>query len=239
MLSQSIRFCLLLLTLLLSVACSTLVENVPDREQIGELADRSRDALATARAAQPTVQAAIATARVQIGTAAVQAEAIATQVAAGGTSALATIQALGTPVTTLRDRLAQLQPNADGSLTITITEAELTAALTWDEPAEDDRLRNVRARIAEGMLVISADVVDPVTAPASIRFEPVIEDSALQLHIIDARLGSVPLPTALLNASENRLNRTLLTAINLIPGENIFTQVSAENGVLVLFGYRQ
>lgn len=193
--------------------------------------DLARESAATLEAARPTLEAAAATT-------AVQARAIATRAAVGGADAIATIRAFGTPAVSLRDRLAQLRPDADGRLTIRVTEAELTAALAWDAPGRDDRLQNVHARITGGEIILRGDVTSPVQATAQISFAPYLDDGRLQLRITSGSLGNIALPADVWTAAENRVNRTLIAAVQAVPGEIIFTQVTAENGVLVLLGYR-
>ena len=208
---------------------------------VGTMAVQGQNALATAQVLGATAvvqgRTGAATAQVLGATAVVEARLLATRMSEGGESAWATVQAWGTPTVSLKQRLAGLIPNDDGGIQLYITEAELTSALTWDRPNDDGRLQNLHATIRDGNINLIGEVTSPVQATATIVFQPYLQAGSLQMKVVAGSLGNIPLPQAVLQSAENRINSALLTAIKLIPGQAQWTDVTATNGTLTLLGY--
>lgn len=236
----------------LFVACDRL----PSREQVSDAADRGQSAAATAQVVAATkvveaqaaatrlaeqgidVQTAATRGREAAGTAAVIAQSAATRIREDGPSAVATIKAYGTPVVSLGQKFRETRPDENGNIYITISEAELTQALTWHNPATDDGMRNTRATIEDGEIRLIAEVTTPVQGTLTVAFRPVIEDGDIQLDIASAQVGGVGVPRILLNSAESRINNTLLLATSLIPGSTTYTNITASSGFIAIYGQK-
>lgn len=236
--------------------CRLLPSEVPDAEQLGELAEQGKSAAATAQVAAATARVVVVTRAVQasdtatrlaeqgydVQTAATRAVAFgqeaATRLREDGPSAVATIRSFGTPAVTLAQKLGETRADANGNVFITITEAELTTALTWYKPADGEDMRNIYVQIDDGQFVLFAEVTQPVSGRLGVVFEPIIVDGVFQVRIASASMGGISVPRVVLNSAESRINNTLLAAVSVVPGNVTYTDVTASNGVLTLTGYK-
>lgn len=168
------------------------------------------------------------------------AESAATRIKEDGPSAVATIRALGTPAVTLKDRLSEMRPDENGNVTISITEAELTRALTFYKPASEDGLRDSRIQLRDGLIILEAEIDRPREGTTlTVNFQPEIVDDDVKLTIVNASAGGIDVPRVMLNSAEARINNTLLIALKAIPGDIAFTRASANGGVLLITGARR
>lgn len=233
------------LLLLLSAACSALGD--AERQRAATLAAQGQAAAATALAGAPTLlataQSAAATALAgapttiagsqgAIATLAVQARAAATRVAQAGSG-------LTDGAADLRGRLAQVQPDANGNVTLTIGEAELTSLLRRDEAAADARVQNLAVTMGDGLIIITGDLTRPVVAPLAAVFQPYVSDGRLMLTVSEITIGTVALPAGVIAYVDARLNNTLNGALQALPGDLLVTNVQVTGGALVISGRLQ
>jgi hypothetical protein len=190
----------------------------------------ARSAAATAIAVAPT---AIVNAQSAAATAAANAQAVATRAALEGTNLLEAGQSL-------REILGQVQPDGNGNVQFTISEAQLTNALRRDEiETGDARLENLNATLADGQIVVTGEVVRPIRAPFAIVLVPyVTPDGTLQIAATSATVGQIELPDTITRLAVNRVNRTLLTTLSYIPGSYRFTNVQVTDGFLIVTATR-
>ena len=212
-----------ILLILAATACSQLADM--DRDRLNEVAEQgqaiaqtvaadapsfaatARSAAATAIVAAPTVAIDAQTAA---ATAVVNAQLLATQASASGGSLLILADRLQT-------RVAGLVPDEQGNIALTITEAELTGAITRDEIQEDASFENLAASFGDGVILITGDVTRPVSTNFAVVFIPYAQDGQLRFAIREASIGDIRLPEPVIARVEGRLNRTLQSTIEVLP----------------------
>ena len=243
----------------LTVACSFL-ENNPQIEEQGKslaetalanaptLAANAIDLAQTGVAVAPTLAL---TARSMAGTTVAVAPTVAINAQQVGATAVAVAQQLGESQNinqetlnlafqSLQARLQQIQVDPNGNLSITFTEADLTAAIQRNEVVnEDARYQNLAVSIRDGLIVVTGDLTRPVNATFAVVFQPYATAGQLQLNIVEATIGQIQIPAGLVDSIEARLNRTLANSLSAIPFNVAITGVQASNGVLILVGSRQ
>lgn len=237
----------LLFLLVLFVGCDQLTPE--NRERLDAIRERGETLAGTAIAVAPTYAAtarsqaatAIANAPTTIvnaqsaaATAAVNARAVATRAAVEGTNLLETGRSL-------RDVLGQIQPDANGNVQFTLTEAQLTNALRRDEiDTGDAQLERLTATLSDGRIIVTGEINRPIRAPFAIILIPyVTPDGTLQIAANSATVGQIELPDTITRLAINRLNGTLLTALSYIPGSYRFTNVQVTDGFLTITATRR
>ncbi len=244
--TQTLVHLMLLVILLTLSACSQLSDE--NRERLEDIRARGEMVAGTAIAVAPTYAAtararaatAIAAAPTTIvnaqsaaATAAANAQVVATRAAEEGTNLLDTGRSL-------QELLGQVQPDANGNVQFTITEAQLTNALRRDEiDTGDARLDGLNATLEDGQIVVTGEVIRPIRAPFAIILIPyVTPDGTLQLAANSATVGQIELPDTITRLAVNRLNGTLLTALSYVPGSYRFTNVEVTDGFLTVTATR-
>lgn len=196
-----------------------------------------------------TAQAAAGTAAVQGGAAvetAVAAGGVETAQAAAGTAAaqggaaVGTAMAMGTPdISALQEKLAALQPDENGNVSVTITDDEVNEAIQRGQAnSGQSNLENTLVTFTSGGIVLAGDVTQPVTARLTVTFVPLVEDGVLRFEITQATLGSLNVPAALLQSAEGTLNGTLGDVLNNLPGGVQLTGITMGEGTMVVVGRR-
>ena len=187
-------------------------------------------------------QAAAATAQVI----AQQAEQAAATVAAQGGNLAATVQASDFELSDLQaltDRFAAILPDENGNITVTLNDTELTAIIQAQHTAAvaDGRLpgnlQNPTVQFTNGTILFRGDVVDPIEAPMTVVFSPIVADGILRFEVVSATVGSINVPPSLLQTAESSLNNTLGTAVNNLPNRITLQTVTVGEGTLVMSGH--
>ena len=230
---------IILLTLLVT-ACSQLSES--DQARLNQAAEQGKSIAQTAAADAPsyaaTARSAAATAivaaptvaidaQVAAATAVVNAQMLATQASASGGSLLILADRL-------RTRVAGLVPDEQGNVTITITEAELTGAITRDEIQEEANFENLAASFGDGAILVTADVTRPIATNVAVVFIPYAQDGQLRLAISEASIGEIRLPEPVVARVEGRLNRTLQSTIDILPVSVDVAEVVVRDDLLTI-----
>ena len=258
---QTILTALLAACILASTAACTFLEQNPQIEQQGKalaetalanaptLAANAIDLAQTGVAVAPTYAA---TAQSLAGTAVAIAPTVALNAKDIGATAIVVAQQIGSSqnlsteslnlaVQSIQSRLQQVQVDQNGNLAVTLTAADLTAALQRNELDNnlDARYQNLNVSIGDGLIIVTGDLTRPVNTTFAVIFQPFAANGQLQLNIVEATVGQIQLPEGLVNNIEARLNRTLASSLNYIPFNVAVTGVQANNGVLILTGTRQ
>lgn len=221
---------LVALLALTTLACSFSLElpwnvGAPDvaisQEQVSEAATRAAVAAATA--------AALADQAAQIAATAV----------VGSDGALATASAAlpGVPQS-LQEKLANIQPDANGNYVVPVTDADL--ALFFNSQggsfaSGDVAIENLRINTVPDAVVLTGDVTSPLAVTLRARFQPVVEDGRLRFRALDASAGMLPVPASMLSLVEAGVNTGLGQAIAALPAGIQVQDVQMGDGVFTIF----
>jgi hypothetical protein len=154
---------------------------------------------------------------------------------------IATIQALNAPqITTLRNRLANLRPDASGNYAITISQNEINEILNLTPvvaaPASGVELQNLSVAFSGGNAIMAARVNQPLAADLTLTLQPVIEDGRLQLQIQNAALGPVRAPGFILSPVQFLVDEALNQALANMPANVRLQSVSVGEGDISIVG---
>lgn len=229
-------------------------------ETAAALATRAAPGLGTAAANVREAGSAAAATAAALATAGVPATAAARAAELGG-AALATAEALataGVPATVaagargtvaalpatydaLRDKMAAVLPDANGQISVTIDEAELTTALAARQAriegdGETPALRGAVVRITPATVILMGELTTPIAGPLLAVFVPYVRDGVIQLDFIEATVAGITVPNWVVDSAEFTLNTTLNTALAALPSRLGFTAVTLSDGAMTLTG---
>jgi hypothetical protein len=216
----------IVLLLFTSLACNMSAANSNEQTQA---------ALATAVVVKEQAQQAAATAAVMAATAAVQSE-----------GALATVQATDfqlPDLTALQQQAATLMPDENGNVTLTVQDDQLTQLIQAQaaQAAADGTAVPVQqptVEFADGLIFFRSQVTTPVVAELSVSFQPVVTESSLRFEVVNASIGSINVPPALLQSAEDSLNNTLGAAMMHLPANISLQGVTISDGTLSVTAHR-
>ena len=244
------RFALLFLPVLLlsSLACNFGVElpwNIGPQdvgisaEDVSVAATRAAEAAATAavvadQAGQLAATAitqgdsAVATAVAQVGDGSNsdQAPAAGDAVVAGGS---------------LQQKLANIQPDADGNFSVAVSEADLNEFIAGHEGAfRTDSLsaENIQIQISPEHLELTGDVTEPIALPLVIKLRPAVAGGQLRFELLSASAGIFPVPDSMLDLIEAGANSELGQALAGLPDGVTLQDATLANGVLTIVGHQ-
>ncbi len=192
---------------------------------------------ATAEVAAKQAQEAAATAAV-----------VAATVAAQGQDLAATVQASDfdfSDLGALQERFTAVIPDENGNINIALNDAELTTIIQARQAEAvaqgeaPNNIQNPTVQFTGGTIVFRGDVVDPIEAPLSATFRPIVEDGVLRFELVGATVGTINVPPSLLQAAESSLNGTLGTAVEQLPANITLQDVVVGEGTLNILGQYQ
>lgn len=140
----------------------------------------------------------------------------------------------------LRQKAANAQPDADGNITINLTDEELNQAITLraGRAGEAPALQDPDLTFTDGNVVMVAQVQQPVQGELRAAFQPVVSDGQLRLFLTSVNVGGIPVPTALLASVEATINSSLATALVVIPNNYSLREVTVGGGTLTIVARR-
>lgn len=184
---------------------------------------------------------AAGTALVLGGTAAAQSGSVAATLQASG--ALQTAQAAvangNVDVDSLRQKFAALQLDANGNVTVVVTDAELNQVIQAQQAQgnTNSKLQNPLVAFTGGYIILTGDVTDPITAKLTVNFNPYVSNGLLQFDVVSASVGQVNVPPSLLDSAEATLNNTLGDALSQLPaGVSLKSVVMGEGTMTITAG---
>ncbi len=139
----------------------------------------------------------------------------------------------------LQQKLTSIKPDADGRLTVTITNSDLAEYMTVQGGAfsgEGARIENVQIDLTMQDVVIQGDLIEPLAVPLTAHLRPVVNNGALQFQVIEAAAGVLPVPASLLSVLESGVNIGLGQAMNSLPPGVTLLDVALGDGSLTLLG---
>lgn len=239
---QNKHFLLLLLIISLLAACNSSATSPLAQVTVPAIVSDQAEALAT--------QAASVAATAAVGATAVAASeqsdsVVATAVAQGETIAAtaqsAADQIPGLDINALRERFSSVQPDENGNVSVTITDAELNQAIQASQAAAAQagatlQIQNAQATFTGGNIVLAGKVTEPIVADLNVTFRPYVAGATLQFEVVSATVGGIAVPAPLLQSAEATLNSTLGEAINSLPAQVVLQDVIMGEGTMTVVG---
>jgi uncharacterized protein YpmS len=127
---------------------------------------------------------------------------------------------------------------AGNQVTLTVTEAQLAALIDRQLTQEQDALvTNPQVRLTDGRIEVSGQItLDQLTAQTSLVFEAFVSNGRLQVRLLDAKLGALPVPDRFLSQINDAMNRNM-DQMTSIDNRRIEVQsVSISGGVMTIVG---
>lgn len=199
-----------------------------------EIANEAANAAATAQAsaAQVATQVVPASETVAAGV-----ELVATSLPtleAAATLVAPTLAAADYTMDDLDALFSTVQPDGNGSISVTMTDDQLNAAIAAGQSTGQGsgQIQNVSFTFVPGAIVMTGDVTQPVQASLSVTFAPYVSNGVLQFDITQASLGNIQVPPATLDQAEVALNSTLGKAVTQLPANVTLQSVTVGDGVM-------
>ncbi|MCB9421358.1 MAG: hypothetical protein H6667_16260 [Ardenticatenaceae bacterium] len=144
----------------------------------------------------------------------------------------------------LRQKFSNAQPDANGNITITVTDAEMNEAIQMKQAAaeqagQEQPLQGTMVTFTGGNIVLTGSIATPITAQLTATFRPYVANGILQFEVVSASLGSINVPTALLSASQATLNSTLNEAMGNLPANYTLQDVLMGEGTMTIYAHKQ
>lgn len=226
---EVIRLLFLNLLLLALVACGGQTPQLPSINAPDNLAEQA--AVASTRAAEAAATAAV----------------VASTVVAPDGNAVATAQAASAQLTnsvdvnSLREKLAAVQPDAAGNITVTITDFELTQAIQAQQAAAAQSgvaapIQNPQVTFTGGNITLAGLITDPITSQLAVAFRPFVNNGVLQFEVVSASIGAIQVPPALLASAETMLNSSLGEAMANLPAGVVLREITMGEGTMTVMG---
>jgi len=227
----------LIVLMLTSLACSFSAElpwNVgPENveissEDISVAATRAAEAAATAVAAADQAGQLAATAVTQ------------------GDSAVATVasQTGGDAIViggSLQQKLANIQPDANGDFAVAVTEEDLNEFVAGQGggfKTESLSAENIQIQINPERLQLTGDVTEPLALPLVVNLSPAVVGDQLRFDLLSASAGIFPVPDSMLELIEAGANSELNRALEGLPDGVTLQDAALADGVLTIFGHQ-
>ncbi len=196
------------------------------RQEASDLATRSA----------PTIEAALT-----------QAATIAAEMEERGGNAQATLQAAGIDRDYLSQKVQSLRPDAEGNVSLVITETEMNLALQTrqlfglgGEPGTDPAtaVQDGVIYFRGGLVTFEGDLLQPLAGRVQISFQPSVVNGQFELQVMTAQVGNTAVPPALLTSITNNLTNLINSALTQLPNGITLKQLTVGEGMLTLVAGR-
>lgn len=223
------RFYLLTVTtilLLLTTGCGLLDRAAQAREQVTEAAQAAETAVnQAAEAAQAVPQI------IESGSAAVEA------IQNGD------VQLPDVDVSAIQSQLQNVQPDANGVVTITLTDTQLNEAIVNGQTAVGSGdtaiiLSGANITFTNGSAVLRGQLTQPIAGELTITLVPTLVGNSVVFDVVSANFGGLPIPSPALNAAEAMLNNALGQALATVPNDVTLHTLTINEGSITLSGSR-
>jgi hypothetical protein len=139
----------------------------------------------------------------------------------------------------LQQKLANIQPDANGNFAVAITEDDLNEFIAGEGGAfQTDTLsaQNIEIQITPEHLELTGDVTEPVALPLVVKLRPAIAGGQLGFELVSASAGIFPVPDSMLDLIEAGANSELGRALAGLPSGVVLQNATLAEGVLTIFG---
>jgi hypothetical protein len=205
---------------------------------LGDPAEIVAPAVETAEVAAQGAANAAQTAAAQAGELAGTAAAVATT---EGSEFIATAKAVVTPhVDTLKEKIANIEPDADGNYRATFGEDEVNIVLRLRQLLTGDimgaAIQSQEVTFKDGSITLTGTVIEPLPGELLVRMRPSVEAGRLKLDIQESSVGGQQAPDLALEAAETAINGTLGEALDNLPAGVRLEEITVANGELTIVG---
>jgi len=202
-------------------------------------------AVETAEEAARVAGSAAQTAAAQAGDLAGTAVAVATT---EGSQLIGTVKAVAAPhADYLKEKLASVEPDAEGIYRVTLTEDEVNSVLRLRQLLTGDILgagiQSQDVTFRDGSITLSGSIFEPIPGELLVRMRPSVEDGRLQLVTEEASVAGREAPDQVLEAPEkalaaveDALGGTLGEALEHLPVGVRLLEITAVDGELTIIG---
>ncbi|MCA9990078.1 MAG: hypothetical protein KDE29_03645 [Anaerolineales bacterium] len=159
-----------------------------------------------------------------------------------GETLLATVQAtdFDASFAELQQKLAALQPDANGNYTIVLTDAEINQGLQGQPEISQDgvTIQGLAVTFTGGNVVLTGNLTEPIAAQLTATFRPEVNDGQLTFSLVSAQLGRLPVPTSILQSVETTLNATIGNLMNNLPAGITLQSVFMGEGTMTVIAHQ-
>ncbi len=141
----------------------------------------------------------------------------------------------------LQQKLANIQPDANGNFTVAVTEEDLNEFIAGQQGAfQTDTLsaQNIQIQIVPEYIKLTGDVTEPIALPLLIKLRPAVAGGQLQFELLSASAGIFPVPDSMLDLIEAGANSELGQALAGLPNGVTILDATLANGVLTIVGHQ-
>lgn len=125
----------------------------------------------------------------------------------------------------------------DNLFTLTVSDAEFNQFLAQQSAgATSDLLRDPQVAFHDGIVTLTGDITQPLTAPLVANFTPTIANGRLQFTITDATVGGFPAPQSVLDLIQTNVNTAVDQAMTQLPAGVVMETVGLSGNVLTVTG---
>ena len=205
---------------------------------VGKPSINAPAAVETAEAAARSAGSAAGTVAAKAGDLAGTASALATT---EGSGVVATLMAAGTPgAQYLQEKLAEIEPDADGYYRASVTEEELNVALRVRQLLSGDLLgaaiQSQEVSFEDGFITLSGSIMEPFPGKLQVRMRPSVAAGQLQLNVEDASAAGKEAPQEAIDAAEQAIGSAVAEAMAYIGDGIELQEITAAGGELTLVG---
>jgi uncharacterized protein YpmS len=227
-----------ILLMIPALACGGTAQ-LPDIDQVaGQAQEAATKAVSAAATAVVVAQQAADTAATLA--ASDQAQNLSATAVAVATS-LANVELPDTSA--LKEKIASIEPDANGNISVIITQEELNQAIQIKQAAaaeagEDTVVQGTAVSFTGGHILFTGNITNPVTAQLAIAFQPFVAGGILQFNVVNATIGTISVPGPILSIAESNLNNTLNDALSVLPTSFVLENVIMGEGTMTINGHQ-
>lgn len=130
-------------------------------------------------------------------------------------------------------------PEGNGTVEVTVTEAELNQAIAAAQAAQAQTgtqsvIENPQVRFSGGYIILTGSLAAPISGQLTVSFVPYVQNNTLQFEVAEASIGNFQVPPAALQTAEQTLNNSLGTAMSQLPAGTGLQSVTVGEGTMTV-----
>lgn len=136
----------------------------------------------------------------------------------------------------LSEKFANLQPDANGNVTIVLTDDEINQAVQGQNTVSQDgvTVEGLTVMFTGGNVVLAGNLTTPIQSQLTASFSSQVVDGQLQFALISATLGRFPVPAGMLTTIESTLNDSIGALLNNLPQNYTLQSVNMGEGTMTI-----